>query len=47
MLYINIATPAQLQGGAIGWTDLEPDIVRLPGKPAELMNLRPQKSAAY
>jgi len=38
MLYINVATPAILGNNEIIWTDLELDIVRLPGKPAELVD---------
>ena len=38
MLYINVATPAILQNDKITWTDLELDIVRMPGKLAELVD---------
>lgn len=38
MLYINVATPAILQNNEITWTDLELDVVRLPGKLAELVD---------
>lgn len=38
MLYINIATPAILKGNEITWKDLELDIVRMPGRPAELVD---------
>lgn len=38
MLYVNIATPAQLQDGTISWTDLYLDIVRMPGQKAELVD---------
>ena len=38
MLYINIATPAQLEDNTLSWTDLYLDIVRMPGKQAELVD---------
>ena len=38
MLYINVATPAVFQNDEITWTDLELDVVRLPGKSAELVD---------
>lgn len=38
MLYINIATPAQLENDTLFWTDLYLDIVRMPGKQAALVD---------
>lgn len=38
MLYINLTTPAILKNNEITWTDLYLDIVRLPGKYAELVD---------
>jgi len=38
MLYINVATPAVLKDGKISWIDLELDVVRLPGKPAKIVD---------
>ena len=38
MLYINVATPAVLKNDEISWIDLELDVVRLPGKSAEIVD---------
>lgn len=38
MLYVNVATPAVLEHNQLSWTDLELDIVSLPGKPAEIVD---------
>ena len=38
MLYINIATPAILKNNEITWMDLYLDVVRMPGKSAELVD---------
>jgi protein associated with RNAse G/E len=38
MLYINVATPAILRAHELSWRDLYLDVVRLPGKPAELVD---------
>lgn len=38
MLYVNVATSAQLQDGTVSWTDLYLDIVRMPGQKAELVD---------
>ena len=38
MLYVNVATPAQLQDGTVSWTDLYLDIVCMPGQKAELVD---------
>jgi|GEM_PF-314546 len=38
MLYVNVATPAELKGGVLSWTDLYLDIIRMPDGQAELVD---------
>lgn len=38
MLYINVATPAIIKDNVVTWTDLELDVVRMPGEPAKLVD---------
>jgi protein associated with RNAse G/E len=38
MLYINVATPAAVRDDELSWRDLCLDVVRLPGRPAELVD---------